>query len=63
MLYNNHRRPTLRQEHKGKIIDAFVSSPHLISFVLELSLPDLSKLIGYEWKKLSENQKAVSNHR
>ena len=26
----------------------------------ELSLPDLSKLIGDEWKKLSENQKAVS---
>lgn len=39
MLYNNHRRPVLRQEHP------------------ELSLPDLSKLIGDEWKKLSENQK------
>lgn len=41
MLYNNHRRPTLRQEHP------------------ELSLPDLSKLIGDEWKKLSETQKAI----
>ena len=27
---------------------------------VELSLPDLSKLIGDEWKKLSENQRAVS---
>jgi len=41
MLYNNHRRPVLRQEHP------------------ELSLPDLSKLIGDEWKKLSENQKST----
>jgi hypothetical protein len=41
MLYNNHRRPVLRQEHP------------------ELSLPDLSKLIGDEWKKLSENQRAT----
>lgn len=41
MLYNNHRRPTLRIEHP------------------ELALPDLSKLIGDEWKKLSENQKAI----
>ena len=30
--------------------------------LLELSLPDLSKLIGDEWKKLSENQKAVSTN-
>lgn len=30
--------------------------------ILELSLPDLSKLIGDEWKKLSENQKAVSTN-
>lgn len=41
MLYNNHRRPTLRTEHP------------------ELSLPDLSKLIGDEWKRLSETQKAI----
>jgi len=27
---------------------------------VELSLPDLSKLIGEEWKKLNENQKSVS---
>ena len=32
----------------------------LTCIVLELSLPDLSKLIGDEWKKLSENQRAVS---
>jgi len=36
MLYNNHRRPTLRSEHP------------------DLSLPNLSKLIGDEWKRLSE---------
>lgn len=41
MLYNNHRRPTLRTEHP------------------DLSLPDLSKLIGDEWKRLSETQKAI----
>jgi len=41
MLYNNHRRPTLRTEHP------------------ELSLPDLSKLIGDEWKRLSETQKSI----
>jgi hypothetical protein len=28
---------------------------------VELALPDLSKLIGDEWKKLSENQKGVSD--
>merc|ERR1712060_953229 len=41
MLYNNHRRPTLRTEHP------------------DLPLPDLSKLIGDEWKRLSETQKAI----
>lgn len=42
MLYNNHRRPVLRNEHP------------------DLTLPDLSKLIGDEWKKLSDGTKHVS---
>ena len=61
MLYNNHRRPVLRQEHPGKtIFDPKRSLVNQTIRVTELSLPDLSKLIGDEWKKLSENQKAVS---
>lgn len=38
MLFNNHRRPVLKEEYP------------------ECSVPDISKLIGEEWKKLSENQ-------
>ena len=56
MLYNNHRRPTLRTEHPGKYL-SLILIDHVAT---ELALPDLSKLIGDEWKKLSENQKAVS---
>lgn len=52
MLYNNHRRPTLRAEHPGKCHRRLTSA--------ELALPDLSKLIGEEWKKLSEPQRHVS---
>ena len=60
MLYNNHRRPVLRNEHPGKYFQnaIYLSDPSID--LLELSLPDLSKLIGDEWKKLSENQRAVS---
>jgi hypothetical protein len=38
MLFNNHRRPVLKEEYPMN------------------SVPDISKLIGEEWKKLSENQ-------
>jgi len=44
MLYNNYRRPVLRKEHPGMII--------LIKH-LELTLPDVSKVIGEEWNKLT----------
>ena len=60
MLYNNHRRPVLRQEHPGKYFQDAMYPSNLSIHLLELSLPDLSKLIGDEWKKLSENQRAVS---
>ena len=52
MLYNNYRRPVLRNEHPGNWLQFLNPS-------LDLSLPDLSKLIGDEWKKLSEMQKHV----
>lgn len=50
MLYNNYRRPVLRAEHSGRL-NPFI--PHLC-LSIELTLTDLSKLIGEEWKKLNE---------
>jgi len=52
MLFNNYRRPILRSEHPGKF-------QILIKPFLDLSLPDLSKLIGQEWAQLNESQKKV----
>lgn len=55
MLYNNHRRPTLRSEHPGKSIASFTTQVLFLECTCtDLSLPDLSKLIGDEWKRLSE---------
>jgi hypothetical protein len=59
MLYNNHRRPTLRSEHPGKSAQS-VDVSNQVAMSLELSLPDLSKLIGDEWKTLSDAQRDVS---
>ena len=53
MLYNNHRRPTLRSEHPGKSTKSIMSNFWRVQLT-DLSLPDLSKLIGDEWKRLSE---------
>lgn len=52
MLFNNYRRPMLRSEHPGKF-------KILFTIYLDLSLPDLSKLIGQEWAQLNESQKKV----
>lgn len=45
MLYNNHRRPVLRKEYPRK------SNP--FQHIIELTLPEVSRLIGDEWNKLS----------
>jgi hypothetical protein len=37
MLFNNFRRPVLKEEYP------------------KLSVPEISKVIGEEWKKMSEN--------
>jgi len=56
MLYNNYRRPVLRSEHPGKWpFRNSTPSRTLSHLTLELSLPDLSKLIGEEWKKLNDS--------
>ena len=47
MLFNNHRRPILKKEHACK------SSGVEGSIVL--SLPEVSKMIGDEWGKLTED--------
>lgn len=52
MLYNNHRRPVLKGEHPCK-------NWRLTSLVMNLT--EVSKLIGEEWQKLSEDQKRVSS--
>ncbi len=64
MLYNNHRRPVLRAEHPGKqdLNKIMILTWAYVCVKLDLQLTDLSKLIGDEWKKLSETQKAVSRH-
>lgn len=48
MLYNNFRRPVLQQEHSGKY-------SHDHKLFLDLALPDLSKLIGEEWKNMTDD--------
>jgi hypothetical protein len=48
MLYNNFRRPVLQQEHSGK----YFNDHNLRS---DLALPDLSKLIGEEWKNMTDD--------
>jgi hypothetical protein len=48
MLYNNFRRPVLQQEHSGKYFNDHNSC-------LDLALPDLSKLIGEEWKNMTDD--------
>ena len=40
MLYNNHRRPTLRAEHPGKF--SLGAAPRLIKFIFEQSCPCLT---------------------
>ena len=40
MLYNNHRRPTLRAEHPGKYY--LGEAPRLIKFIFEQSCPCLT---------------------
>lgn len=42
MLFNNERRPQLREQDST------------------MGLPAISKIIGDEWKKLSEDQRNVS---
>lgn len=56
MLFNNYRRPVLRLEHTGKSL----SATNLLH-CLDLSITDLSKLIGQEWAKLNESQQKVSH--
>jgi len=45
-LFDNYRRPILRSEHPGKF-------QILFKVYLDLSLPELSKLIGKEWAQLN----------
>jgi len=47
MLFNNHRRPILKKEHicKRSGLDGSIA----------LSLPEVSKMIGDEWGKLTED--------
>lgn len=52
MLYNNHRRPILKKEHASNV---------LMLNSVDLSLPEVSKMIGEEWSKLTQDQKKVSN--
>ena len=52
MLFNNHRRPILKKEHTRKDLMGLQG--------VELSLPEVSKMIGDEWGKLTEDQKKVS---
>jgi len=52
MLFNNHRRPILKKEHTSKCIS--------IHDKLDLTLPEVSKIIGDEWNKLTAEQKKVS---
>lgn len=51
MLFNNHRRPILKKEHTSKSQDINDKG---------LSLPEVSKIIGEEWGKLTDDQKKVS---
>ena len=53
MLYNNFRRPILKEEHPGKF------TRNNLRVFADLSLTDLSKLIGQEWKQLTEAVKKV----
>lgn len=53
MLYNNFRRPKLREQYPRTSLcsaDPFI----------DISLPDISRLIGEEWKTLAEEHKQVS---
>ena len=51
MLFNNHRRPILKKEH--------ISNTIFFHFYSDLSLPEVSKMIGEEWSKLTIDQKKV----
>lgn len=47
MLFNNHRRPIIKSEHQCKTFKWIMT--------LALSLPEVSKMIGEEWNKLTED--------
>lgn len=58
MLYNNYRRPMLREQDPSKY--RFESPSNTFAAA---SLPACSKIIGEEWKHMTEEQKSVSNQR
>jgi len=52
MLYNSWRRGPLSKEHKGKSSSAKI-------YNLGVSITELAKMIGQEWKLMDESSKQV----
>lgn len=55
MLFNNFRRPVLRDEYPRKFLFGYWFQMSNFFLFVELKLTEISKLIGEEWAKLSNS--------